>query len=215
MAPDFLQQQLENGVDALGLHLPVGAVQKLLDYLGLIVRWNAAYNLTAVREPGQMVTRHLLDSLAVLPFVQGGSLADLGTGAGLPGVPLGVARPDIQVTLVDSNGKKARFLREVLRALPLPNARVAQVRAQDLEGRFDCITARAFASLHEMLEWGGHALAPRGLWLALKGKAEQKESMQVPAGFRIEAVHRLDVPGLDAERHAVAIRRVRAGGRQC
>jgi 16S rRNA (guanine527-N7)-methyltransferase len=147
--------------------------------------------------------------------VQGGSLADLGSGAGLPGVPLAVARPDVQVTLVDSNGKKARFLREVVRALPLPNARVAQVRAQDLKGSFDCITARAFASVHEMLEWGGHALAPHGLWLALKGKAEQDGSMQVPAGFRIEAVHRLDVPGLDAERHVIAIRRARAGGRQC
>jgi len=202
-----LQDQLERGIEALQLRLPDNAVRKLQDYLSLLVRWNAAYNLTAVREPEQMVARHLMDSLAVLPFVQGESLADLGSGAGLPGIPLAVARPDIEVTLVDSNGKKARFLREVARALPLPNARVAQVRAEDLEGRFDCMTARAFASLREMLEWGGHALAPQGLWLALKGKAEQEESMKVPAGFRIEAVHRLEVPGLDAERHVIAIRR--------
>ena len=202
-----LQDQLKHGIEALQLRLPDNAVRKLQDYLDLLGRWNAAYNLTAVRDPAQMTTRHLLDSLAVLPFVQGESLADLGSGAGLPGVPLAVARPDIEVTLVDSNGKKARFLREVVRALPLPNARVAQVRAQDLEGRFDCVTARAFASLREMLEWGGHALASQGVWLALKGKAEQDGSMQLPAGFRIEAVHRLDVPGLDAERHVIAIRR--------
>jgi 16S rRNA (guanine527-N7)-methyltransferase len=206
MARDSLQHQIENGIEVLRLQLPDRAVPRLLNYLNLLVRWNAAYNLTAVREPEQMVTRHLLDSLAVLPLVQGMSLADLGSGAGLPGVPLAVALPDIQVTLVDSNGKKARFLREVARALPLPNVRVAQMRAQDLRGSFDCITARALAGLPEMLEWGGHLLAPQGIWLALKGKADETRSLQVPAGFHIEAVHRLDVPGLDAERHVIAIR---------
>jgi 16S rRNA (guanine527-N7)-methyltransferase len=202
-----LQRQLEDGLAALGLRLPDSAIQKLLDYLDLLIRWNAAYNLTAVREPRQMVVRHLLDSLSILPFVQGSTLADLGSGAGLPGVPLAIARPEIAVTLVDSNGKKARFLREAVRTLPLPNARVLQQRAQELDETFDCITARAFTSLGKMLEWGGHALARDGVWLALKGHIDQAELMRIPSGFRVAAVHELAVPGLDAKRHIVEIRR--------
>ena len=204
---EFLQAQLEHGLEILRLRLADAAIRRLLDYLDLLVRWNAAYNLTAVRDPAQMVPRHLLDSLAVLPFVRGGTLADLGSGAGLPGIPLAIARPALEATLVDSNGKKARFLREAARALPLPNVRVAQVRAQETEGTFDCITARAFASLGEMLEWGGHALAPEGAWLAMKGRLEESELAQLPPGFRVAAVHRLRIPDLDADRHLVEIRR--------
>src|SRR5579883_331192 len=201
-----LQSQLETGLATLRLQLPSNAVERLLDYLVLLTRWNATYNLTAVREPAQMVTRHLLDSLAVLPFVQGKTLADLGSGAGLPGIPLAIARPEIEVTLVDSNGKKARFLREAVRALPLPNARVAAMRVEELQGTFDCITARAFASLNEMLKWGGHALASDGTWLALKGRIDQVELAQVPRGFQVTGVHALRVPGQDAERHVIEIR---------
>ncbi|HEX7129167.1 MAG TPA: 16S rRNA (guanine(527)-N(7))-methyltransferase RsmG [Rhodanobacteraceae bacterium] len=204
---ESLREQLERGLHALRLELPAGARASLLDYLDLLVRWNKAYNLTAVRDPAEMVTRHLLDSLAVLPFVRGQTLADLGSGAGLPGIPLAIARPGLKVTLVDSNGKKARFLREAARALPLPNVKVEQVRVEDLQGRFDCITARAFASLADMLARGGHALAPEGVWLAMKGQIESAELAQVPAGFKVEAVHALDVPGLDAQRHLVEIRR--------
>jgi 16S rRNA (guanine527-N7)-methyltransferase len=204
---ESLREQLERGLHALRLELPAGARASLLDYLDLIVRWNKAYNLTAVRDPAEMVTRHLLDSLAVLPFVRGQTLADLGSGAGLPGIPLAIARPGLKVTLVDSNGKKARFLREAARALPLPNVKVEQVRVEELQGRFDCITARAFASLADMLARGGHALAPEGVWLAMKGQIESAELAQVPAGFKVEAVHALDVPGLDAQRHLVEIRR--------
>ncbi len=204
---EFLRRQLETGLAALRVQLPADAVERLLAYLDLLTRWNAAYNLTAVRNPSQMVTRHLLDSLAVLPWVQGETLADLGSGAGLPGVPLAIARPEIAVTLVDSNGKKARFLREAVRALPLPNTCVLQQRAQELDQTFDCITARALAGLGEMLEWGGHALACDGVWLALKGHIEAAELAQLPRGFRVAAVHKLAVPGLDAERHIVEIRR--------
>ena len=206
-AREDLRSQLERGLAALRLQLPTDAIRRLLDYLDLLVRWNAAYNLTAVREPEQMVARHLLDSLSILPFVQGDTLADLGSGAGLPGIPLAIARPQLGVTLVDSNGKKARFLREVVRALPLPNARVAQARAQELDGNFDCITARALASLGEMLEWGGHALDDDGVWLAPKGRIDEQELAHIPSGFRIAAVHPLQVPGLDAERHVIEIRR--------
>src|SRR5690348_15756901 len=201
-----LQARLESGLAALHLGLPEAAVASLLDYLGLLVRWNKAYNLTAVRDPAEMVTRHLLDSLAVLPFVRGETLADLGSGAGLPGIPLAIARPGLKVTLVDSNGKKARFLREAARALPLPNARVEQVRVEELEGSCDCITARAFASLADMLAWGGHALAADGVWLALKGQIEKDELAQVPAHFKVAGVHALNVPGLEAQRHLVEIR---------
>ncbi|MEO6968049.1 MAG: 16S rRNA (guanine(527)-N(7))-methyltransferase RsmG [Rhodanobacteraceae bacterium] len=203
----ILQRQLEDGVAALRLGLPAGAIARQLDYLELLQRWNGAYNLTAVRDPGEMVTRHLLDSLAILPFVEGDTLADVGSGAGLPGIPLAIAAPERRVTLVDSHGKKTRFLREAARALPLPNVRVEQGRVQDLQGTFGCITARAFASLAEMLAWGGHALAPAGVWLALKGRIDEAELAAVPAPFRVAAVHGLDVPGLDAQRHVVEIRR--------
>jgi len=203
---ESLRRQLEHGIHALRLELSGEAVSRLLDFLDLLIRWNKAYNLTAVRDPAQMVTRHLLDSLAVLPYVRGETLADLGSGAGLPGIPLAIARPDLQVTLVDSNGKKARFLREAARALPLPNARVEQVRVEELEGTCDCITARAFASLADMLAWGGHALAADGVWLALKGQIEKDELAQVPAHFKVAGVHALNVPGLEAQRHLVEIR---------
>jgi len=203
-----LQQRLESGLGALRLEIPAAAVGSLLGYLDLLARWNQPYNLTAVRDPAQMVTRHLLDSLAVLPQVHGATLADLGSGAGLPGIPLAIARPDLHVTLVDSNGKKARFLREAVRSLPLPNVQVEQLRVEELEGSYDCITARAFASLADMLAWGGHALNPDGVWLALKGQLEQTELAQVPPGFRVAAIHALTVPGLDAQRHVIEIRRI-------
>jgi 16S rRNA (guanine527-N7)-methyltransferase len=195
------------------LDLPADAQGKLLDYLDLLAKWNRTYNLTAVRDPADMVPRHLLDSLAVLPFVHGRSLADLGSGAGLPGIPLAIARPDIAVTLVESNGKKARFLREAIRSLPLANLAVAQVRVQDATGAFDTITARAFASLPDMLTWGGHLLAQDGRWLALKGRADAAELGAVPQDFRVTAVHELHVPGTDGERCVVELRALRPATR--
>ncbi|HJR11812.1 MAG TPA: 16S rRNA (guanine(527)-N(7))-methyltransferase RsmG [Rhodanobacteraceae bacterium] len=189
------------------LELPAGAQAKLLAYLDLLAKWNRTYNLTAVRDPGEMVSRHLLDSLAVLPYMHGKSLADLGSGAGLPGIPLAIARPDVAVTLVESNGKKTRFLREAVRSLPLSNVTVDQARVQDATGAFDTITARAFASLPDMLAWAGHLLAPNGRWLALKGRADPAELGAVPSGFRIIAVHDLQVPGIDGERCAVELAR--------
>lgn len=201
-----LQRKLEQGVAGLGLALPQAAIERLLDYLDLLIRWNKAYNLTAVRDPAEMVSRHLLDSLALLPFVQGATLADLGSGAGLPGIPLAIAAPDRTVILIDSNGKKSRFLREAARALDLVHVRVEQVRVETAAGTYACITARAFAALGDMLTWGGHLLAHSGIWLAMKGRIEQAELDAVPAGFRVEAVHALAVPGVAGERHLVAIR---------
>jgi 16S rRNA (guanine527-N7)-methyltransferase len=202
---DALRSQLLDGIAALGLALPAEAPARLLDYLALLQRWNTAYNLTAVRDPAQMVTRHLLDSLAIAPFVQGDTLADLGSGAGLPGIPLAIAAPRRLVTLVDANGKKARFLREAARALDLANVHVAQQRVEDVTGCFDCITARAFASLADMLAWGGRLLAGNGRWLAMKGRYPDDELAALPPDFRLRAAHRLRVPGLDAERHLLAL----------
>ncbi len=202
---DPLRQRLGAGLAALRIDLPDDVVARLLDYLALLHRWNATYNLSAVRDPVEMVTRHLLDSLAIMPHVRGATLADLGTGAGLPGIPLAIVAPERAVTLVDSNGKKTRFLRAAVRELRLANVSVAEARVEAVRGRFDCITARAFATLADMLAWGGHLLAPGGRWLALKGRHPQDEIDALPPGFRVEAVEPLVVPGLEAERHVVII----------
>ena len=204
---DALQNQLEKGAAGLGITLSAEQVALLLDYQALLQRWNGAYNLTAVRDPAGMITRHLVDSLAIAPYVEGATLADLGTGPGLPGIPLAILAPEREVLLVDSNGKKVRFLREAIRSLKLGKVRAAQSRVEEVEGQFDCITARAFASLADMLGWGGHLLAPGGIWLAMKGKHPAEELDGVPEGFRVEAIHVLAVPGLDAERHLVVIRK--------
>lgn len=208
---DPLRQRLCAGLAALELELAGEVVERLFDYLDLLQRWNTTYNLSAVRAPAEMVTRHLLDSLSVLPLVQGGRLADLGSGAGLPGIPLAIAAPGLAVTLVDSNGKKTRFLRAAVRELGLANVRVVEARVEQAGGEYDCITARAFASLAEMLGWGGHLLAPGGTWLALKGRYPHDELAALPAGFDVARVLPLRVPGLDAERHVVVIKRVRNG----
>ena len=205
---DRLHARLQTGLSGLRLDLPEAAIATLLDYVALLSRWNAAYNLTAVREPGEMITRHLVDSLAIVPYVTGESLADLGSGAGLPGIVLAIVAPERRVTVVDSNGKKARFLREAARSLKLANVKVIEGRVEDVEGRYDCITARAFATLADMLAWGGQLLAENGAWLAMKGRVLDEELAGVPADFRVEAVHALEVPGLEAERHLVVVRRV-------
>jgi len=202
-----LQTRLDRGIAALGVQLPAGAVERLLDYQALLARWNATYNLTAVRDPLEMVSRHLVDSLAILPYVQGQTLADLGTGPGLPGIPLAIARPELQVLLVDSNGKKVRFLREAIRSLKLENVRAVQSRVEEVEGQFDCITARAFASLEDMLAWGGHLLTMDGIWLAMKGRQPDEELHGVPPGFEVRTIRTLDVPEVGGERHLVILGR--------
>ncbi|MBA2238761.1 MAG: 16S rRNA (guanine(527)-N(7))-methyltransferase RsmG [Lysobacter sp.] len=203
-----LRDELDAGLRALGLD--PNLAKPLLAYLVLLERWNRIYNLTAIRDPREMVGKHLLDALAIHPHLDGiSTLADLGSGAGIPGIPLAIARPDLQLTLVESNGKKARFLRETVRALPLPNVRVAESRAEALDepAAFDAITARALATLADILAVGGHLLKPSGKLLAMKGASPHEEIAALPAGWRLDAVHSLTVPGLEAERHLVVIGR--------
>ena len=206
---DDLRPDLETGLRQLGLDAALA--EPLLAYLALLARWNATYNLTAIRDPREMLVKHLLDSLAMHAHLDGiGMLADLGTGPGLPGIPLAIAKPALQVALVESNGKKARFLREAVRQLGLGNARVIESRAEafDAPGAFDLITARALDRLAGILDVGGHLLAPQGRLLAMKGPRVDEEVAELPAGWGLLAVHDLTVPGLDAERHLVVVGRV-------
>ena len=207
---DALRPELEAGMRTLGLDATLAT--PLLDYLALLARWNATYNLTAIRDPREMVGKHLLDSLAMHAYVDGiaaagGSLADLGTGPGLPGIPLAIVKPGLQVTLVESNGKKVRFLREAVRKLGLKNVQVVESRIEafDAPGRFDAITARALATLPLILELGGHLLRPGGVLLAMKGVLPADEIAALPPGWQVRATHAMVVPGLDAERHLVVV----------
>ncbi len=199
--------RLLDGLTGLDLTLDPQVIERLLDYIELLVERNAQVNLTAVRDPLEMVTRHLLDSLSIAKYVQGRSLVDIGSGAGLPGIPLALVAPERKVILVDSNGKKARFLNEAVKMLKLENAAVEHKRIEQMTERFDCVTARAFASLPDMLKLGTKLLAPDGIWLAQKGRYPETEIAAVPPQFVVVATHKLQVPGLDAERHVVIIRR--------
>ena len=190
---------------------PHALAPRLLDYLALLVRWNVAYNLTAIRDPREMLGKHLLDSLAMHGHVGNERLADLGTGAGLPGIPLAIAKPGLSVALVESNGKKARFLREAVRQLKLDNARVIEARAEAVleSGAFDVITARALDRLAGILAVGGHLLAADGRLLAMKGQRVDEEVAELGPQWRLMAVHALSVPGLDAQRHLLEVGRNR------
>jgi len=203
--PD-LSADLDRGLSALGLPLPDDTRRALLAYLALLARWNRTYNLSAIREPRDMLVRHIFDSLAVLPHVVGHRLADIGTGAGLPGIPVALARPDLRILLVDSNGKKTRFLREAVRALPLADrCEVVQARAEalvDPQG-FDTVTSRAFATLADFVGATRGLLAPGGRWLAMKGRRPDDELAALPGDIHVEAVVPLTVPDLAGERHAV------------
>ncbi|WP_240125741.1 16S rRNA (guanine(527)-N(7))-methyltransferase RsmG [Thermomonas alba] len=206
-----LRPELEAGLAQLSLAPALAG--PLLDYLALLARWNATYNLTAIRDVREMLAKHLLDSLAMQPFVRDlPTLADLGTGPGLPGIPLAIATPGLRVTLVESNGKKARFLREAVRRLGLDNAQVAESRIEALRppAAYAAITARALATLPQILALGGHLLAPGGRLLAMKGVLPTDEIAALPPPWRVTAIHPLRVPGLAAERHLLEIARAQA-----
>jgi 16S rRNA (guanine527-N7)-methyltransferase len=204
-----LEALLHQGLEALGLPLADTAVERLLAYVALLAKWNRAYNLTAVREPPAMITRHLLDSLAVLPHLHGAAVADVGTGAGLPGLPLALASPERRFVLVDGNAKKCRFVTQAVAELGIPNVNVVRSRVEDYrpDRVFDTLISRAFASVAQLLALGGHLCAPGGRVLAMKGLHPRAELDELPPDFRLLSVVRLRIPGLDAERHLVIIER--------
>ena len=205
---DSLLDKLAEGLAALPLELNASVQSGLIDYLHLLVKWNRAYNLTAVRQPEQMVTRHLLDSLVIGPYLQGPRILDVGTGAGLPGIPLALAYPDLHFTLLDSNGKKIRFVTQAVAELGLTNVDVIQSRIEAFqpECRFDTITARAYASIEELISQTTRLLADKGQYLIMKGVYPVAEVEAIPSAYRVEAIHQLNVPKLDAERHLLVVR---------
>ncbi len=202
-----LYARLNAGMAELGLASRADVCEKLLDYLELLERWNTTYNLTAVRGASDMIDRHILDSLAIAKYVHGDTLADIGSGAGLPGIPLAILDSSLACTLVDSNGKKARFLREAVRTLALDNVRVENKRVEDVVGQFSTVTARAFASVADLVAMGGHLLARDGLLLAMKGLLRKEEILSLPPQFVIDDTRTLAVPGVGAARSLIVIRR--------
>lgn len=206
-----LKEGLASGLESLGLQLDEATQQRLLDYLALMQKWNKVYNLTAVREPEKMLTLHLLDSLAVLPHVEGKRLIDVGTGPGLPGIPLAIARPSLEVTLLDSNHKKTGFLRQACLELGISNASVVceRVEAWRPDELYDTVISRAFSDLAEFVNLARHLCRGEGKMLAMKGIYPHEEISRLPSQVILQCVVPLVVPGLAAERHLVEMRPVR------
>jgi 16S rRNA (guanine527-N7)-methyltransferase len=208
-----LEPRLRRGLDELGLSLSDAQIQTLLAYQGWVAKWNKVYNLTAVREPQEMLTHHLLDSLAVIVPLrrQLGAgplkLLDVGAGAGLPGVVIAIVCPQVQVICVDTVAKKALFIQQVAAALRLTNLQGLHARVENVSEAFDVVTSRAFASLSDFTQWSAQALAPQGVWMALKGKTPTDEMQALPGQVDVFHVEQLQVPGLNAERCLVWMRK--------
>ena len=207
MDREKLEKVLSDGLADLAVELHSQQREQLLDYLDLLQRWNRAYNLTAVSEPLAMVAYHLLDSLAILPHLRGHRFIDVGTGPGLPGIPLAIALPDREFTLLDSNGKRVRFLFQVRTSLGLRNVHELHSRVEDLPAGsgFDGVISRAFTSLGQMVDSTGHLLNQHGVCYAMKGRYPEKELSELPKPYTVTACHRLRVPGVDGERHLLEI----------
>jgi 16S rRNA (guanine527-N7)-methyltransferase len=205
---DDLTRALTDGVRTLQLALSDAQIAQLMDYLALLFKWNAVYNLTAVRDPAQMVTQHLLDSLAVVPaFADAKNILDVGAGGGLPGMVLAIARPDMRVSLIDTVHKKTAFLTQAKAELGLANVTVHTMRVEQLQvpQKFDVITSRAFAELSDFVTWSGHLLKQGGRFIAMKGVLPKEEMARLPDGWKVAEVQPLTVPGLNAERHLIFI----------
>ncbi|AOV98446.1 16S rRNA (guanine(527)-N(7))-methyltransferase [Edwardsiella hoshinae] len=204
-----MHKQLDTLLAQAGISLTDQQKQQLLAYVTLLDKWNKAYNLTSVRDPREMLVRHIMDSIVVSPHLQGQRFIDVGTGPGLPGIPLAIVRPESHFTLLDSLGKRVRFLRQVQHALQLDNIEPVQSRVESFvaEPLFDGVISRAFASLQDMISWCRHLPAAElGRFYALKGVVPQDELLCLPEGITLEALIRLQVPMLEGERHLVVLK---------
>jgi len=207
---DELERRLAAGVADLGLAIDRDARSKLLQHLELVAKWNRVHNLTAIRDGDKAVSAHLLDSLAILPYLRGPRVLDAGSGAGFPGIPIALTRPELHVDLLDSSHKKCAFLRQAVAELRLTNASVVCERLASWSPNqaFDCIVSRALAEIRDLIALTAHLLAPGGVIAAMKGVHPFEELERIPADFRVRQVQALEVPGLGAERHLVLIERV-------
>jgi 16S rRNA (guanine527-N7)-methyltransferase len=202
-------EELTLGARELGVELSDSQHSQLLAYLALLIKWNKAYNLTAVRDPDEMVSRHLLDSLSVVRFIEGERQLDVGSGGGMPGIPLAILFPDMKVTVLDSNGKKTRFLTQVKLELALGNLEVIHSRAEAFRPMlpFNGIISRAFSSLEDFTQWTRHMGDSDTRWLAMKGLHPAEELVALPADFSLESAQALAVPGCQGQRHLLILRR--------
>jgi len=202
------RQRLCDGIDQLGLELDEQTINQLLEYLAMLIKWNKAYNLTAVRDPMEMIDRHLLDSLSILPYIREETLIDVGSGPGLPGIPVAICKPDVPVITMDSNGKKTRFQLQVKAQLKLANLTVEHGRVEESDvppaGQ---VVSRAFASLEDMITWCHTLCREDGIFLAMKGLYPEAELAALPKGYELKDYHRLQVPGTDGERHLLMLGR--------
>lgn len=203
-----LENALQQGIAGLNLALSDEVTAKLLRYLQLLIKWNKAYNLTAVRDPLEMVNRHLIDSLSVMPYVSSERIIDVGSGPGLPGIPLAICKPDLAVTTLDSNGKKTRFQLQVKAELKLDNLTVVNERVENCNFEpFEQVISRAFASLQDMIQWTHQLCRQEGVFLAMKGLYPEEELSALPDGYELKTCHRLNVPGTEGERHLLVLGR--------
>lgn len=209
-----LSGKLREGLAALGLDLPAATQSSLLGYVALLKKWSRTYNLTAIRDESEMLTQHVLDSLSMVPVLQESALAgrrwaDVGSGAGLPGIPLAIVRPDLDMTLIEAVEKKSAFQRQVKIELGLSNVTVVNGRVEEIPGGlFDAVVSRAFAELSVFADLAGHLLAPRGRLYAMKGLASPDEINRMPPGWVVLNCVKLNVPGLDAQRHLIVLEKV-------
>ncbi|NWN90367.1 16S rRNA (guanine(527)-N(7))-methyltransferase RsmG [Marinobacter adhaerens] len=211
MTQTLWQNQLGEGLARMQISLNASQQQQLLAFLALLNKWNRAYNLTAVRNEEEMVSRQLLDSLSILPWVTAGHLLDVGAGGGLPGIPLAIALPDTRFTLLDSNGKKTRFLNQCVLELGLENVDVIHGRAEECkpEHAYSQISSRAFTALDNLVGWCAELLADDGEFLAMKGQYPHDEVAALPDGWQVSSSHSLNVPGAAGERHLLIVARAR------
>lgn len=207
-----LRIQLDRLISQTQLTITDAQADTLVQLVLMLTKWNKAYNLTSVRDPQQMLIRHIMDSILVAPYVTGEHVADVGTGPGLPGLPLAIMHPDKKFVLIDSLGKRMNFIRQFVHQQGLHNVTVVQSRVEAYHPQiaFDCVLSRAFASLADMLAWCHHLPSPHGQFVALKGQLDESELHNIPANYQISATHRVEVPQLDAERHVVVLNQVTA-----